>query len=215
MPRLAERHLEPELTGEVGALFLASLRRCERFRAPIDTTKRHRFLVRDRGCSLFAFSSTWDATRRSPRRTEFVRVPTHEVGCSRLPPRSSRDYDAANGQPASRDTPLTTAADKRSAALSTELRGQKEAICRSFIFERRRILYPLLDPLHGKEGVDGSSPSEGFRKSPANGPLCCLSRRRAGVSRVRDGYIFGRAGTRRHARLYATNVGARQFSLRQ
>jgi hypothetical protein len=24
---------------------------------------------------------------------------------------------------------------------------------------------------HGKEGVDGSSPSEGFRKSPANGHI--------------------------------------------
>src|SRR5688500_5291542 len=42
--------------------------------------------------------------------------------------------------------------------------------------------------LHGKEGVDGSSPSEGFEKSAANGPFCCLLRRRAGVSR---GYETG------------------------
>jgi hypothetical protein len=27
---------------------------------------------------------------------------------------------------------------------------------------------------HGKEGVDGSSPSEGFTKGPANGLFLCL-----------------------------------------
>ena len=31
--------------------------------------------------------------------------------------------------------------------------------------------------LHGKEGVDGSSPSEGFARRPANARICCQSRR--------------------------------------
>ena len=70
--------------------------------------------------------------------------------------------------------------------------------------------------LHGKEGVDGSSPSEGFTKSPANGPFCCLPRRSAGDSRVRDGYIFGRAGTRGHPRYISDHVEAcRSSSQRQ
>ncbi len=60
--------------------------------------------------------------------------------------------------------------------------------------------------LHGKEGVNGSSPLEGFVRNPANGSFCCLPRRSASVSRVRDGYIFGRPGTRGHARPYATNA---------
>ena len=33
------------------------------------------------------------------------------------------------------------------------------------------LLAQLVEHLHGKEGVDGSSPSEGFTKSPANGPF--------------------------------------------
>jgi hypothetical protein len=64
---------------------------------------------------------------------------------------------------------------------------------------------------HGKEGVDGSSPSEGLHKNPANGSFCCLRRRSAGVSRVRDGYVFGRAGTRRQARFQATTVKTCRF----
>ena len=33
------------------------------------------------------------------------------------------------------------------------------------------LLAQLVEHLHGKEGVDGSSPSEGFEKSPANGHM--------------------------------------------
>jgi hypothetical protein len=62
---------------------------------------------------------------------------------------------------------------------------------------------PLPPKRHGKEGVDGSSPSEGFEKSPANGMCCCLARRNLRASRVRDGYILGLAGTRGHARRLA------------
>jgi hypothetical protein len=53
-----------------------------------------------------------------------------------------------------------------------------------------------LPNFHGKEGVDGSSPSEGLYKSPANGIVRCLLWRDFGTSRVRDGYILGLAGTR-------------------
>jgi hypothetical protein len=48
----------------------------------------------------------------------------------------------------------------------------------------------LPGPQNGKEGVDGSSPSEGLKESPANGILCCLYRRDFDSSRVRDGYIL-------------------------
>ena len=35
----------------------------------------------------------------------------------------------------------------------------------------------LPETFHGKEGVDGSSPSEGFRKGQPTALLCCLARR--------------------------------------
>ena len=46
--------------------------------------------------------------------------------------------------------------------------------------------------------------AEGFVKKPANWSFCCLLRRSGSVSRVRDGYIFGLAGIRGHARPSAT-----------
>ena len=56
--------------------------------------------------------------------------------------------------------------------------------------------------LHGKEGVDGSSPSEGLSKSPANGhfvlPAMARCRRFAGTRRVH----FGTGG---HSRARATS----------
>ena len=58
------------------------------------------------------------------------------------------------------------------------------------------------DNLHGKEGVDGSSPSEGLQKSPANGhmvlPGATKSSVVAGTRRVR----FGTGG---HSRARATS----------
>src|SRR6185437_14292606 len=39
-------------------------------------------------------------------------------------------------------------------------------------------LAQLVEHLHGKEGVDGSSPSEGFAKVPANGRFVCLGCKR-------------------------------------
>jgi hypothetical protein len=57
---------------------------------------------------------------------------------------------------------------------------------------------------HGKEEVDGSSPSEGFGKTPVNGLVCCLLWR-VGCARVRDGYTFpGLAGARGQARRLAS-----------
>ena len=44
------------------------------------------------------------------------------------------------------------------------------------------LLAQLVEHLHGKEGVDGSSPSEGFGKAPANTAGCRDRRRRSHVS---------------------------------
>src|SRR6266487_3607837 len=71
---------------------------------------------------------------------------------------------------------------------------------------------------HGKEGVDGSSPSEGFcTKVLQIGILCCLRWRGLHASRVRDGYILGLAGTRGHARhlgTYATMCSRHSIATR-
>ncbi len=80
-------------------------------------------------------------------------------------------------------------------------------VCRAFVASATRAC-PRFPPrnLNGKEGVDGSSLSEGFINIPANRSFCCLPRRSGSASRVRDGYIFGREGTRGHARPNATTV---------
>ena len=47
-------------------------------------------------------------------------------------------------------------------------------ICRTNVSANDRACTRLPPQnLHGKEGVDGSSPSEGFGKKPANGALTC------------------------------------------
>ena len=82
---------------------------------------------------------------------------------------------------------------------------REDAICRKIVAAIARPCPPLPPQnLHGKEGVSGSSPEEGLPKSPANGHLCCLRWRDFDASRVPDGYILGRAGTRGHARRRAT-----------
>ena len=67
----------------------------------------------------------------------------------------------------------------------------------------RQLARLLVLSLHGKEGVDGSSPSEGFAKSPANGhvvlPASAKIRRAAGTKRVHfgtDGHSRARATSR-------------------
>ena len=71
-----------------------------------------------------------------------------------------------------------------------------------------------LPPLnfHGKEGVDGSSPSEGLHKSPANGhvvlPAMAKFRRLAGTRRVH----FGTGG---HSRAHATSRDAASSVLKR
>ena len=56
---------------------------------------------------------------------------------------------------------------------------------------RYALLAQSVEHLHGKEGVDGSSPSEGFDKMPANGILLSSIRTTRGV---RGGYIPGTRG---------------------
>ena len=69
------------------------------------------------------------------------------------------------------------------------------------------LLAQSVEHLHGKEGVDGSSPSEGLHKSPGNGhvvlPVMTKSGLFAGTRRVH----LGLAGTCGHARRLATQPG--------
>jgi hypothetical protein len=54
---------------------------------------------------------------------------------------------------------------------------------------RSALLAQLVEHLHGKEGVDGSSPSEGFTKAPQIAEFCSHSgqqRPREGALRVRS-----------------------------
>ena len=59
------------------------------------------------------------------------------------------------------------------------------------------LLAQLVEHLHGKEGVDGSSPSEGSAKAPQNGVFCI----RAGLHSSRSlgcGKRFGKTGPSAH-----------------
>ena len=57
---------------------------------------------------------------------------------------------------------------------------------------RPALLAQSVEHLHGKEGVDGSSPSEGFYiKSLQIGMYGCLYWHAVMTSRVRNGYTFG------------------------
>ncbi len=86
-------------------------------------------------------------------------------------------------------------------------RAANLSICRRKCRASDRACTRLTLPnLHGKEGVYGSSPSEGFVKTLQNGSFSCLLRRSAGFSRVRDGYISGREGIRGQVRPRATTV---------
>src|SRR3954447_6746836 len=50
------------------------------------------------------------------------------------------------------------------------------------------LLAQLVEHLHGKEGVDGSSPSEGFTKAPANAVFSSSKRSTRSYRRVPNGY---------------------------
>ena len=81
-------------------------------------------------------------------------------------------------------------------------------ICRTNAPARDRACTPVPPPdLHGKEGVDGSSPSEGFDiKSLQIGIWCCLRWRTIKASRVRNGYTsWELAVTRGHGRRLASH----------
>jgi hypothetical protein len=84
----------------------------------------------------------------------------------------------------------------------------QQLICRTNVLADDRAC-PRLPPqnLHGKEGVDGSSPSEGLQLNPANGhfmlPVVANLRVFAGTRRVHfgtDGHVRARATSRGTAR---------------
>jgi hypothetical protein len=58
----------------------------------------------------------------------------------------------------------------------------------------RALLAQLVEHLHGKEGVDGSSPSEGLAKVPANGPFVVVCSKN---TRTHFGHISGTRDARR------------------
>src|SRR3954471_10342352 len=64
---------------------------------------------------------------------------------------------------------------------------------------RLALLAQLVEHLHGKEGVDGSSPSEGFAYCLLSSLLCCLFRRRRRGSASTKRPPAGRPRARRHA----------------
>jgi hypothetical protein len=72
-------------------------------------------------------------------------------------------------------------------------RCRMRLVCGAFVAAETRPCprFPL-PPQDGKEGVDGSSPSEGFAELPANRGLSCLDRKR-----------LSRAGTRVSHGLFA------------
>jgi hypothetical protein len=80
-------------------------------------------------------------------------------------------------------------------------RGRIRPICReNYVASDRACTRVTLRNLHGKEGVDGSSPSEGFDKVPANWHLivvCSLN------ARTHSGHI---RGTRDALRRFATSA---------
>jgi hypothetical protein len=53
------------------------------------------------------------------------------------------------------------------------------------------LLAQLVEHLHGKEGVDGSSPSEGFHKAPAFRLLWSSRRRDAASRSTLSGQLWG------------------------
>src|SRR5262249_22829832 len=61
------------------------------------------------------------------------------------------------------------------------------------------LLAQLVEHLHGKEGVDGSSPSEGFPKAPANSAFVCLNRQRLSRAGTRGGSLTFAPGSHRLA----------------
>jgi len=71
-------------------------------------------------------------------------------------------------------------------------RCQIPSVCAAFVPSQTRAC-PDVPPrnLNGKEGVDGSSPSEGLRQKPCKWGCCVACGGIPSASRVRDGYTFG------------------------
>src|SRR5215211_5647615 len=69
------------------------------------------------------------------------------------------------------------------------------------------LLAQQVEHLHGKEGVDGSSPSEGLHRSPANGPILLSALARFPLS---AGTRRAHFGTGEHSRACAASPGTAQ-----
>ena len=92
--------------------------------------------------------------------------PRGQLGTARVPRPVLLVLETDN-EPQVRDGYISSSTSGHTRARSTRLEG---AICRKNVSARAPPCPPVPPlNLHGKEGVDGSSPSEGLHKSPANG----------------------------------------------
>jgi hypothetical protein len=116
---------------------------------------------------------TPEGPRRSPPR------PNHSEKHGRRGPGAFRPL--AYLHPSSRSEPLLRPPCERGANTSpttsvhtrATFRRQILEVCAAFVAAKARAYPRFPRRNHGKEGVDGSSPSEGLPKVPANRQLCC------------------------------------------
>jgi hypothetical protein len=127
------------------------------------------------------------STRRRHARPVTPEVPVSETARASpmSVPASRQGYGASRARSSSlyvlqtdntrrvRDGYISESTSGHARALATR---SAEAICRTNVLANDRACAPVPSQnLHGKEGVDGSSPSEGFlRKALQNGLYCCL-----------------------------------------
>jgi hypothetical protein len=102
-------------------------------------------------------------------------TPTRMRSCARCRSRAARDSRSIVSSSPARGTPSSEVA-LRSHRHDATTCGDSRAL-RSGVITR---IPPESAPphVHGKEAVDGSSPSEGFAKAPANRDFSCLPRKR-------------------------------------
>ena len=141
--------------------------------------------------------------RRADRRSGRCLSPRHSDAEHRASRATLPLWASARGHKT--DTSETTRATPRDAPPAS---GSAPICRRNCVASDRACTRVTRQNLHGKEGVDGSSPSEGFAQKPCKS-ACCVARS-GEISIVRgyeDGYISGLAGIRGHARRLATRRG--------
>jgi hypothetical protein len=119
-------------------------------------------------------------------------------------PRSARAIDALAAQPNRGMEPLWSPAGAPSGN-QRQIAGPRKPLNQAKFVAMR--CHQLPERFDGKKGVDGSSPSEGLQKSPANRAIVLPVATKLARFGVRGGYILGHAGIRGHVRPSATLLG--------